>query len=91
MLSRFIRHGTFSAWLVLMCGSGIAADPKPATPKLNSSNISEWREHILPGKSDLGWQAIPWLTTLEEGILDADQRKLPLLFWTMNGHPLGCT
>ncbi len=59
--------------------------------QLTKQNYATWRAHILPKEKDLGWQQIPWLTTFQDGILDADQRELPLLFWTMNGHPLGCT
>ena len=28
---------------------------------------------------------------VEEGIVAADVAGKPLLLWTMNGHPLGCT
>ena len=31
------------------------------------------------------------LTTFKDGILAADTAGKPLLLWTMNGHPLGCT
>jgi hypothetical protein len=39
----------------------------------------------------LAWQQIPWATTFKDGIVAADAAGKPLLLWTMNGHPLGCT
>ncbi len=71
---------------------------QPAEPKslaadieLSDQNYLAWRDHILPQNSELDWQQIPWLTTFKDGILTANQADKPLLFWTMNGHPLGCT
>ena len=58
---------------------------------LNDANYQVWRDHILPGEKELGWDQIPWLTTFKDGIIAADKEKKPLLLWTMNGHPLGCT
>jgi hypothetical protein len=34
---------------------------------------------------------MPWLLTFGEGMLAASEQEKPLLFWAMNGHPLGCT
>ena len=80
------------AFLVLAGSNCLAAEPTMLDDlQLSKQNYSKWRDHILPAKADLGWQQIPWLTTFQDGILDANQRNLPLLFWTMNGHPLGCT
>lgn len=77
--------------ILFMSAACLAAETASGDFQLSKQNYAAWREHILPGKKDLGWQQIPWLTTFQDGILDANQRKLPLLFWTMNGHPLGCT
>ena len=58
---------------------------------LTQANYATWRDRIMPAKADLAWEQIPWLTTFQSGILQAEQRSLPLMLWTMNGHPLGCT
>jgi hypothetical protein len=73
--------------------SGQAPDVPPAKAKveLNDQNYAAWRKHILPDTGELAWQQIPWATTFKDGILAADAAGKPLLFWTMNGHPLGCT
>lgn len=63
----------------------------PVEAELNEQNYRVWREHILPQQSELNWQKVPWLTTFKDGILAANAAQKPLLLWTMNGHPLGCT
>ena len=82
---------THCVLLLLACRHSLAAETALAELPLTEENHVAWRDHILPVKTDLGWQQIPWLTTFQDGILDANERDLPLLFWTMNGHPLGCT
>jgi hypothetical protein len=73
------------------------ADQTPDVPaakakvELNDWNYADWRKHILPDTGELAWQQIPWATTFKEGIVAADAAGKPLLLWTMNGHPLGCT
>lgn len=59
--------------------------------ELNDANVESWREHIRPADSELAWRKIPWLPTLQQGILKATDEGRPVLLWTMNGHPLGCT
>ncbi len=81
-------------WLVCFVAvqsSLLAQQAATANPELTHENYAAWRDHIAPQASDLGWQQIPWLTTFQDGILAANDAQKPLLFWTMNGHPLGCT
>jgi hypothetical protein len=91
VIHRFSIRVTLIACLILASRCCLAAEATLGELKLTEQNYEAWRDHILPAKTDLGWQEIPWLTTFQDGILDANQRDLPLLFWTMNGHPLGCT
>jgi hypothetical protein len=58
---------------------------------LNDENYQAWRDHILPNEREMAWEKIPWLTTFKDGIAAAGAAEKPLLLWTMNGHPLGCT
>ena len=69
----------------------ISAPPVAADIDLTEDNYELWRDHILPESSEMVWTEIPWLTTFKDGILAADAAGRPLLLWTMNGHPLGCT
>lgn len=69
----------------------IEVPPIEADIPLDEANYPAWRDHILPAASELAWGEIPWLTTFKDGVLAADSQQKPLLLWTMNGHPLGCT
>ncbi len=65
--------------------------PVAAAIDLDDENYESWRDHIVPETSELAWEQIPWLTAFKDGIDAADRAGKPLLLWTMNGHPLGCT
>ena len=58
---------------------------------LKWDEVEAWREHIEPTDTELKWMKIPWLPTFSEGIVEGAKASKPILLWTMNGHPLGCT
>jgi len=76
----------FLLTLILASGS-----PTSDIPHFTSADIPAWRAHIRPAASDVAFAEIPWLATFEAGVRAADAQQKPLLFWAMNGHPLGCT
>jgi hypothetical protein len=80
-------------WLVfaVVLSSCTNGQEPVADVELNPQNFSAWRDFILPTQQELDFLKIPWRTTFKEGILDARESDLPVLLWTMNGHPLGCT
>jgi hypothetical protein len=93
---RWHRLGWLTAIAGLLPSSPLAgqnpeAPPTKAKVELNDRNYAEWRKHILPDTGELAWRQIPWATTFKDGIVTADAAGKPLLLWTMNGHPLGCT
>jgi len=63
----------------------------PALPELVHADIARWREHVRPSAEELGFEALPWIPSFSEGLKAASAQGRPLLFWAMNGHPLGCT
>ena len=69
----------------------LEAPPVEADIDLTDETYEVWRDHILPDSSEMAWEKIPWLSTFKDGILAANVQQKPLLLWTMNGHPLGCT
>ncbi len=75
----------------LLALSPLAAEETAPEIDLNDQNYQAWRDHILPEATELAWERIPWLTTFKDGIVAASAAEKPLLLWTMNGHPLGCT
>ena len=73
--------------LATLCGAPLASQ----VPVPSAANFDAWREHILPVAGELRWATIPWHQSFGEGLLAANRQGKPLLFYTMNGHPLGCT
>lgn len=63
----------------------------PSRRDVTEGNFATLREQILPKPSELAWTQIPWRSSFHEGLAEALVQRKPLLFWAMNGHPLGCT
>lgn len=58
-----------------------------ALPSVSVEALDAWRTHVRPSSEE----SIPWIPTFAEGIRASAAEGKPLLFWAMNGHPLGCT
>lgn len=72
----------------------LAFVPLPGVADDSSSNghsTDTWRKHIRPNAEELAWMKIDWLPDLRSGIEAAGKAGKPILLWTMNGHPFGCT
>ena len=68
------------------------AEPElPKLPELTDQNRAALHAYIRPKPEEVRWREIPWRTSLWEGILEAQAKERPILFWTMDGHPLACT
>lgn len=51
----------------------------------------EWAEFIRPSDDELAWERIGWRPSFWPAVEEARRLGRPILLWTMNGHPLGCT
>jgi hypothetical protein len=60
-------------------------------PELRQEELPRWRELVRPTADELAYQSIPWIPSFAQGVQRASAEGKPLLFWAMNGHPLGCT
>ncbi|MEC9376505.1 MAG: hypothetical protein VYC00_00215 [Candidatus Neomarinimicrobiota bacterium] len=58
---------------------------------LTPQNYEMWRDFIQPTEIELVWTSIPWRSSIQEGLIEANAQRKPMLLWVMNGHPLGCT
>lgn len=72
--------------LVLIC-----CTVKEQSFQLDDKTYTMWQNFIKPTTEELAWTKISWRSTFYDGLVDADQLQKPVLFWAMNGHPLGCT
>jgi hypothetical protein len=65
--------------------------PRPEVPALTDANLKKWIDFILPRESDIKWERLEWRPEFGAAIQEAKALQRPILLWTMNGHPLGCT
>ncbi len=92
MLHRRYRvNPTIMAWAVLASALPGCVASTPSRGDVTEGNFATLREQILPKASELAWTQIPWRGSFHEGLAEALVQRKPLLFWGMNGHPLGCT
>jgi hypothetical protein len=60
-------------------------------PEPTVANLGGWLTFIEPAASEQAYREIGWRNALWPAVEEARQLGRPILFWTMNGHPLGCT
>ena len=58
---------------------------------LPAQDLDAWRDVLRPSAEELRFTTIDWAPTFLGGVRRAAEEERPLLFWAMNGHPLGCT
>ena len=63
----------------------------PQAPRLRLDDLERWKQHVHPSEDELAFEAIEWIPSFAEGVRRSESERRPLLFWAMNGHPLGCT
>jgi hypothetical protein len=83
MASRILSGLTAALVLALMAGAD--------HPELTQATYQKWHDYILPKPQELGFRAIAWRPSFWDAVIEAQEKEKPVLLWTMNGHPLGCT
>jgi hypothetical protein len=81
------------ATAALAASAGPAADPPPdkLQQPQRSAEYADWRDYLLPGAGEQSHRTIPWRASVLRGLIDAQKQDQPILFFLMNGHPLGCS
>lgn len=67
--------------------SGLAQET-PKDAELTDATYEVWRDHVLPRSWELNFQKIGWRTSFWDAVVEAQEKDMPILLWTMNGHPL---
>jgi hypothetical protein len=62
---------------------------QPEVP--DASNYERWLTFIQPDAKEQAYKEVDWRTQLWPAVQEARTLGRPILLWTMNGHPLGCT
>jgi hypothetical protein len=60
-------------------------------PEPNAENFAQWLKFIQPDAREQGYKEIGWRNEFWPAVQEAKRLGRPILLWTMNGHPLGCT
>ena len=55
-----------------------------------AQSLEEKMRAVLPSKDEDRWLEIDWHTNIAEAREAAERQGKPILFWVMNGNPLGC-
>ena len=65
----------------------------PLTPPKDHPGpwITHWADFIRPNAEELRYESIGWRNQFWPAVQLAQELGRPILLWTMNGHPLGCT
>lgn len=75
--------------LALVTTGAIVQDDR--LPELSDATVSTLFDSITPSEDEDAWRRLPWRTTFWQGVIDAQEAEMPILLFTMNGHPFGCT
>lgn len=57
----------------------------------DTADLERWLEFIHPSEAELVYEQIGWRNRFWPAVEEARRLGRPILLWTMNGHPLGCT
>ncbi len=77
--------------LATLGGLGGPQSSAPASLELSAKNSSDWANFIRPNADELTYETIGWRNAFWPAVEEARRLGRPILLWTMNGHPLGCT
>ena len=83
--------GRRSLALLLLCVACAAPAPPTLISELDRDSVELYADYVRPTEREASWREIPWQPSFAEGMREAGRQQRPLIFWAMNGHPLGCT
>ena len=85
-------HAILPAMLTLTMALLLHATPQaPASQEPSADNWREWLTFVQPAEQEQAYREIGWRNSFWPAVQEARELGRPILFWTMNGHPLGCT
>lgn len=94
-----MKHSTHPSrtWLFLAACVVAVATPLHAGAQGETSytpsaqNFQKWLEFIAPNADERSFERVGWRNEFWPAVEEARRLGRPILLWTMNGHPLGCT
>jgi hypothetical protein len=89
--SRFNHSLEESVMILGLCTAIVAVGFGASDAELSDQTFEHWRDLIRPKAEECAFLSIPWRESFHVAVNDAQDLDKPILLWTMNGHPLGCT
>ena len=80
-------HALLTALVAVLPQDTSASTLDPLTP----ATLDQWAAFIRPSEDELSFERIGWRNAFWPAVEEARELGRPILLWTMNGHPLGCT
>ncbi len=77
--------------LLVLSVSALALAQDDVSHVPDAKNYRDWVEFIQPSEDELSFEKIGWRNQFWPAVEEARRLGRPILLWTMNGHPLGCT
>ena len=71
--------------------AALLAITAPQALEPNAENFRQWLTFIQPDAKEQAYKEIDWRVKFWDAVTEAKELGRPILLWTMNGHPLGCT
>lgn len=90
-LQRIQRASLVLAATFIGAASAPAQSDAPSSLVPDKSNLAEWADFVRPNGDELSYEKIGWRNSFWPAVQEARSLGRPILLWTMNGHPLGCT
>lgn len=75
--------------LLLLSLTAVAQSETSYVP--SRENFVDWLKFIRPSEQELAFERVGWRSKFWPAVQEARRLGRPILLWTMNGHPLGCT
>ena len=91
-ISRVMRKLVTISTLIMALVLTSVVFGQPGTSFLpDAKNYDAWLKFIRPSKDELSFERVGWRSQFWPAVVEARSLGRPILLWTMNGHPLGCT
>lgn len=88
----FMRLSHLAAAMLFGALCNAQEEPLVLPPiELDAAELDAWVDWMQPQDGELPWSDVQWIPVFGQGVLQASEERKPVLFWAMNGHPLGCT
>jgi len=75
-----------ASFIAMLLGADLPRELNP-----DKDNFRVWKAFIEPSAQEASYRKISWRTEFWPAVVEAKKLERPILLWTMNGHPMGCT